>query len=60
MMTLEQIKQRLLPMNLKAVAAQCGVHYNALYRMMNGGTEPKYSTVQKVSAWLEEQNKDAQ
>lgn len=60
MMTLEQIKQRLIPMNLKAVASQCGVHYNALYRMMNGGTEPKYSTVQKVSAWLEAQNKDAQ
>ena len=53
MMTLYEIKAKLHPMNLKTVASESGVHYNAIYRLMKGSTEPKYETVQKLVKWLE-------
>lgn len=53
MLTLDQVKHRLEHMNLKRVAKEAGVHYNALYRMMNGSVSPRYETVKKVSDWIE-------
>lgn len=54
-MTLEQIKSRLGDYNLRKVADACGIHYNALTRLMKGDTDPRYSTVEKLSAYLEAQ-----
>lgn len=51
-MTLEEIKDRLKHSNLKAVASASGVHYNALYRLMNGGTNPSYETVRKLIDYI--------
>lgn len=56
MMTINEIRARLKPMNLKAVARESGVHYNAIYRLMNGGTSPAYETVQKIVTYLEKLN----
>ncbi len=53
MMTLEEIKNQLQDANLKRVAERAGVHYNALYRLMNGNTNPSYETVKKLSDYLE-------
>ena len=53
MLTLEVIKERLKDANLKKVADSAGVHYNALYRLMNEKSEPKYETVKKLSDYLE-------
>lgn len=53
MLTLDEVKSRLEDCNLKAVSEKAGVHYNALYRMMRGGTHPAYETVKKLSDYLE-------
>lgn len=53
MLTLEQIRDRLESMNLYRVAAKAGIHPNALYSLVNGKSDPKYSTVKKVSDYLE-------
>ncbi|AIM40820.1 transcriptional regulator [Idiomarinaceae phage Phi1M2-2] len=55
MLSLNEIRKRLQPMNLSVVAEQTGVSYNAIYRLAKGKTSPKYETVQKVAQWLEEQ-----
>lgn len=55
MLTLDDIKKRLEPMNLRTVAKETGVSYNSIYRLANGQTQPKYETVQKVAQWLEAQ-----
>lgn len=57
MMTLDQVKAQLKDMNLKAVADASGVHYNAVYRLVNGGTNPSYETVQKIVSYLENRGK---
>jgi predicted transcriptional regulator len=54
MLTLDEIKKRLEPMNLKAVAKETGISYNAIYRMAKGDTNPKYETVQKITKWIED------
>lgn len=53
MMTLDELKKILSTMNLKQVARDAGIHYNAIYRLVNGGTNPSYETVQKIIAHLE-------
>jgi transcriptional regulator with XRE-family HTH domain len=53
MLTIEQIKKRLEHSNLKAVAAATGVHFNTVYRLVNGGSEPSYKTVKLLSDYLE-------
>lgn len=52
-MTLDEIRERLADMNIRAVARSSGVHYNALYRLIKGGTNPSYKTVQKIIAYLQ-------
>ncbi|MCA2929450.1 MAG: helix-turn-helix transcriptional regulator [Microcystis sp. M018S1] len=52
-MTLEQIKTMLADRNIRAVSKAAGVHPNAVYRLMNGSTNPRYDTVQKLIAYLQ-------
>lgn len=52
-MTLDEIKARLKHSNLKAVSKASGVHYNALYRLMSGGTNPSYETVRKLIDYID-------
>lgn len=59
MLTLEQIKDRLADRNLMAVSKASGVHSNALYRLMSGGTKPSYETVKKLSDYLEGRDNEA-
>jgi len=53
MLTLDEIKRRLKDANLSKVAKASGLHYNTIYRLVNG-QEPKYDTVKKLSDYLEQ------
>lgn len=53
MLCLEEVRRRLEPMNISRVARETGVHPNAIYRLVNGKSTPSYSTVEKLSHWLE-------
>ncbi len=53
MLTLDQIRERLRDRNIKAVSEKAGVHYNAVYRFMNGQSNPSYETVRKLCDYLE-------
>jgi|TARA_R110000796_G_scaffold1054_2_gene4037 predicted transcriptional regulator len=55
-MTLQQIKEQLRDSNLKRVAEASGLHYNVLTRLMNGDTDPRYSTVESLSEYLRERD----
>lgn len=55
MLPLKEIRKRLEPMNLKVVAKETKLSYNAIYRLAKGYSQPKYETVQKVTEWLEGQ-----
>lgn len=55
MLTLEEIKKRLMPMNLQYVARETGVHANVLYKIQRGHQNPKYETVKRLSDWMEGQ-----
>lgn len=56
MLTLEQIRKRLEPMNLALVAKACGIHYNTLYRLAKTDANVSYETVKKLSDYLTELN----
>ena len=49
----DEIRRRLRDYNLKAVAQKAGIHQNALYRFMSGQTDPRLSTILKLSKYLE-------
>lgn len=53
MLTLDQIRDRLKHSNLRAVAEVAGVHYNTLYKLMNTDCDPAYSTIKKLSDYLQ-------
>ncbi len=53
MLSLEQIKEMLKPMNLKAVSEASGVPYNTLYRFAKTDADPSYRTVKAVSDYLQ-------
>lgn len=54
MLTLEEIRHRLQPMNLQYVSRETGLHSNIVYRLAKGNTpDPRYETVKKLSDWLE-------
>lgn len=53
MLTLDQIQDRLKHSNLKAVAEAAGIHYNTLYKLMNEDCDPAYSTIKKLSDYLQ-------
>jgi hypothetical protein len=57
MLTIEQIKERLQPYNLRAVSEETGIKYNRLYWTISGRKKNvNYADVVILSAWLEHQN----
>lgn len=57
MLTIEQIKERLQPYNLRAVSEETGIQYNRLYWTISGRKKNvNYADVVILSAWLEHQN----
>lgn len=53
MLTLEQIRRMLQPMNLRAVSEAAGVPYNTVYRVAKTDADPNYSTVKALSDYLQ-------
>lgn len=53
MLTIEEIRSRLEDRNIKAVAERAGVHFNVIYRLMSGQSNPSYETLKRLSAYLE-------
>jgi predicted transcriptional regulator len=53
MLTIEEIKEMLKPMNLKAVSEAAGVPYNTVYRLAKTNADPNYSTVKALSDYLQ-------
>jgi hypothetical protein len=54
MLTLEQIKERMKPMNLIAVSNMTGIKYNRLWMTLNGRKRNvNYEDVVKLSDYLE-------
>jgi len=51
-MLLNEVKEKLKDRNIKAVAKSIDVHYNTLYKLLNGVNEPSYSTLSKLIAYL--------
>ena len=56
MMTLDEIKQRLKPMNLRAISSDTGIKYAILWRTINQKTRVAYDVVKILSDYLEHQN----
>lgn len=52
-MDLKEIIEKLKDRNLRAVALKIGVHYNTLYKIVNGESQPNYSTLVKLQNYLE-------
>ena len=55
-MTPEEIKKRLEHAVLSEVAKAAGLHYNSVYRFMNGSVKPSWETVHKLQKYLEQQH----
>lgn len=55
MLTIEQIRDALHDRNLSTVAEATGVGYHALVRLVNGQSEPNYSTVRVIAEYLQQQ-----
>ena len=53
MLSIDEVRRRLEPMNIMYVSRKTGVHSNAIYRLMRGDTQPRYATIEKLSNWLE-------
>jgi|TARA_R110002020_G_scaffold29436_1_gene92781 DNA-binding phage protein len=56
MLTIKQIKQRLIDSNLKQVAMKSGVHPATVYRFMRDQGKPTYETVELLSNYLEQEH----
>lgn len=52
MLTLEEIRKALSDRNLREVARRTGVHYNVIYRIANGTTNPSYASCKALSDYL--------
>lgn len=53
MLTLDEVREKLKPLKINAVAEEVGLHPNAVYRLMNEQTKPSYDTVKRLSDYLE-------
>lgn len=56
MLTILQIKQRLMDSNLKRVAIKSGVNPSTVYRFMRGQGKPTYETVELLSNYLTQED----
>lgn len=54
MLTLKQIRNRLEDRNIQAVSRKTGLHFNTLHRIKRGETTPSYATLERLSAYLED------
>jgi predicted transcriptional regulator len=52
MLEIEEIKKLMADRNVQAVAKAVGLHPNAIYRLINGATYPKYTTVRILLDYL--------
>jgi hypothetical protein len=53
MMTLEQVQERLKPMNLRVVSTLTGIKYGLLWKTVNQKMRVNYDVVKKLSDYLE-------
>jgi predicted transcriptional regulator len=53
MLSVDEIRQALKPMNLMEVSRLTGVSYGSIRRLMEPDSKPAYETVRKVADWLE-------
>lgn len=53
MLTIEQIRERAAGIKRTHIAEQTGLHYHTVRMALQRGTNPSYSTVKKLSDWLE-------
>lgn len=54
MLTLNDIRKRLQDRNIQAVSRNTGLHFNTLHRIKRGDSMPSYATLERLSAYLEE------
>lgn len=52
MLTLEEIKERLKPYNLRAIAAETGLSYPIVWRAIRKNKPVKYEVVKTLSDYL--------
>ena len=52
MLTLDEIKQRLKPYNLRALSTEVGIEYNVLWRAIRKEKPVKYEVVKQLSDYL--------
>ena len=60
MMTVEQVAEALSDRNLVVVAERTGLNYHTVWRVATGCTNPAYSTIEKLSAYLTQQSTQQQ
>ena len=53
MMTLEQVQERLKPMNLRVVSVEANIKYALLWKTVNQKMRVNYDVVRKLSDYLE-------
>jgi hypothetical protein len=53
MMTLEQVQERLKPMNLRVVSSVTGIKYGLLWKTVNQKMRVNYDVVKRLSDYLE-------
>lgn len=57
MISKEKARESLKVMNLKAASEKIGIHYNTLIQFCYKDIDPKYSTMKKISDFLESLSK---
>lgn len=60
MMTVKQVADALSDRNLVVVADRTGLNYHTVWRVATGCTNPAYSTIEKLSAYLTQQQSTQQ
>lgn len=60
MMTAQQVAEALSDRNLVVVAERTGLNYHTVWRVATGCTNPAYSTIEKLSAYLAKQQSTQQ
>lgn len=60
MMTAKQVAEALSDRNLVVVAERTGLNYHTVWRVATGCTNPAYSTIEKLSAYLAQQQSTQQ
>lgn len=59
MRSAEQIRSFLRPYNIKRVSEEIGIHMNVVYAFMNEKSDPRYSTIEKLNAYIDRKESEA-